>query len=154
MIRKLVAEAVGTAFLLAVVVGSGIAGQRLTNSVGLALLVNAIATGAGLVALILALGPASGAHFNPVVTVCDAWMGGVPWREAAAYVGAQAVGAVGGVMAANLIYGLPAVTISEKARSAHSLWGSEALATFGLLMVIWGVARSGRRQVGAFAVGA
>src|SRR2546428_9570763 len=111
MIRKLVAEAVGTAFLLAVVVGSGIAGQRLTTSVGLALLVNAIATGAGLVALILALGPASGAHFNPVVTVCDAWMGGVAWREAAAYVGAQAVGAVGGVMAANLIYGLPAVAV-------------------------------------------
>jgi glycerol uptake facilitator-like aquaporin len=152
--RRCVAEFVGTAFLLAVVVGSGIAGERLSDSGGLALLVNAFATGAGLVALILALGPVSGAHFNPAVTLCDWWLGGVRGREVVGYVGAQAAGAVVGVMAANAMYGLPLVNVSDKIRDQHALWGSEALATFGLMLVIWGCVRAGRTATTAFAVGA
>ena len=152
--RRCVAELVGTAFLLAVVVGSGIAGERLSDSDGLALLVNAFATGAGLVALILALGPISGAHFNPAVTLCDWWLGGIRGVAVAAYVGAQVVGAAVGVMAANAMYELPVVNMSEKVRDTHYLWGSEVLATFGLMLVIWGCVRAGRTAATAFAVGA
>jgi glycerol uptake facilitator-like aquaporin len=152
--RRVVAEGVGTAFLLAVIVGSGIAGERLTDTDGLALLVNAFATGAGLVALILALGPVSGAHFNPVVTLCDWWLGGIERAAAVAYIAAQGAGAVLGVMAANAMYGLPLVNVSEKVRDQHALWGSEVLATFGLMLVIWGCVRAGRTATTAFAVGA
>jgi glycerol uptake facilitator-like aquaporin len=151
--RRAVAEFVGTALLLAVVVGSGIAGERFSDSTGLALLVNAFATGAGLVALILALGPVSGAHFNPAVTLCDWWLGGTKSRDAFVYVSAQLGGAFVGVVAANAMYGLALVNVSDKVRSDHALWGSEALATFGLLLVIWGCVRAGRSAVTAFAVG-
>lgn len=151
--RRAVAEFVGTAFLLAIVVGSGIAGERLADSDGLALLINAFATGAGLTALILALGPASGGHFNPLVTACDWWLGGVQGRAAATYVAAQVSGAVVGVGAANVIYGLPVVNLSDKVRNEEALWASEALATFGLMLVIWGCVRSGQAAVTAFAVG-
>jgi glycerol uptake facilitator-like aquaporin len=153
--RRLVAEGVGTAFLLAVVVGSGIAGQRLGDSEGMALLVNAFATGAGLVALVLALGPVSGAHFNPAVTLCDAWLGGLRWAEAAAYCAVQVTGAAVGTVVANVIYGLDPVEVSHKARAAQRLWGSEALATFGLLLVVWGCVRAARSpSLVAFAIGA
>src|SRR5918912_516183 len=151
MTRRLVAEAVGTAFLVAVVVGSGIAGARLSDSVGLALLINAFATGAGLVALILALGPISGAQLNPAVTLCDAWLGGLRWSEAAAYCVVQVTGACIGAIAANAMYGLAPVQVSHHVRSAPALWGSEALATFGLLLVIWGCVRAGRSGSAAVA---
>jgi glycerol uptake facilitator-like aquaporin len=154
MTRRLVAEAIGTAFLVAVVVGSGVAGARLSNSAGLALLINAFATGAGLVALILALGPISGAQFNPAVTLCDAWLGGLRWSEAAAYCVVQVTGACAGAIAANAMYGLAPVQVSHHVRSAPALWGSEALATFGLLLVIWGCVRAGRSGSTAVAVGA
>jgi len=152
--RRFVAEFVGTAFLLAVVVGSGIAGERLSDTAGIALLINAFATGAGLVALILALGPASGAHFNPAVTVCDAWLGGLPWREAAGYVAAQVLGAIAGVMSANAMYNQPLIDVSHKIRATGVLRFSEMIASFGLLLVIWGCVRAGREGITAFAVGA
>lgn len=152
--RRAVAEFVGAAFLVAVVVGSGIAGDRLSDSAALALLVNAFATGAGLVALILALGPVSGAHFNPAVTLSDAWRGGLPWREAWAYCGAQVGGALAGVGVANRIYGLPVVELSHHTRSGGALWASEIVATFGLLLVIWGCAKAEQPAATAFAVGA
>ena len=146
---------VGTAFLLAIVVGSGIAAQRLSpGDVGLQLFENAVATGAGLVALILAFGPVSGAHFNPVVTLADRILGGVSNREAVVYVGAQLVGATIGVIVANLMFELPAVEVSTRARSSGGLVLSEVVATFGLLLVILGLARRGRAAVAPFAVGA
>jgi len=152
--RRASAEAVGTAFLVAVIVGSGIAAQRLSpGETGLELLENALATGAGLVALILALGPISGAHFNPVVTLADRLFGGTSTREAGVYVAAQTVGAVVGVMVANLMFELPAATLSTHERSSSGLWLGELVATFGLLMVILGVVRAGRTSVAAFAVG-
>lgn len=154
LVRRSVAEFVGTGFLLAVVVGSGIAGERLSDSDGLALLINAFATGAGLVALILALGPSSGAHFNPVVTLCDWWLGGTRGRDVAAYLTAQVSGAVVGVALANVMYGLPVVNVSDKVRNDEALWISEGLATFGLMLVIWGCVRAGRTAVTPFAVGA
>src|SRR5918912_1740570 len=144
MPRRLVAEAVGTAFLVAVVVGSGIAGARLSDSAGLALLINAFATGAGLVALILALGPISGAQFNPAVTLCDAWLGVLRWSEAAAYCVVQVTGACVGAIAANAMYGLAPVQVSHHVRSAPALWGSEALTPFALLLGFWGCAAPGR----------
>jgi glycerol uptake facilitator-like aquaporin len=140
--RRLVAEAVGTALLLAIVVGSGIMGERLAGgNVALALLANALATGAGLVALILTFGPVSGAHFNPAVTLADASQGGMPWREVPAYVGAQAVGAFAGVATAHGMFGLPAFVASRHARAGSAQAFSEFVATFGLLAVIWGVSR-------------
>jgi glycerol uptake facilitator-like aquaporin len=151
--RRSAAEFVGTAFLLAIVVGSGIAGARLSDSEGLALLINAFATGAGLIALILALGPSSGAHFNPLVTACDWWLQGVSSRDAVAYVAAQVTGAMTGVMVANAMYGLPLLDVSHKVRNDHALWISEAVATFGLMLVIWGCVRAGRSAVTPFAVG-
>lgn len=151
---RLVAEFVGTAFLLAGVVGSGIMAERLTDDVGLQLLQNAFATGGILVALILALGGASGAHFNPVVTLADRVFGGISTRHAAAYVAVQITGAALGVMVANLMFGLPAVEWSTKERTGLDLWTAEVVATLGLLLVIFGVVRSGRSSVAAFAVGA
>jgi glycerol uptake facilitator-like aquaporin len=152
--RRLSAEAVGTAFLAAAVVGSGIAAERRSpGNAGLQLLENSTATGAALAALILGLGPVSGAHFNPLVTLADRLLGGMSTAVATCYVTAQLAGACLGVMVANLMFALPAVSVSEHARSAHGLWLGEAVASFGLLLVILGVLRSGRAPVAAFAVG-
>jgi len=152
--RRIAAETVGTAFLLAAVVGSGIMAERLSGgSVGLALLANALATGGALVALILTFGPISGAHFNPAVTLADASQGGLPWREAPLYVGAQVFGAFAGVAAAHLMFGEPLFAASTHVREGASQAFSEGIATFGLLSVIWGVSRS-RATVVPFAVAA
>jgi arsenate reductase len=152
--RRAVAELVGTALLVAIVVGSGIYGQRLSpHDVGLQLLESSIATGAGLVALILALGPVSGGHFNPVVTMADRILGGTSTRDAGLYVVVQVTGAGVGAMVANLMFDLPAVDVSTHVRSSSGLWLGEAVATFGLLLVILGVVRAGRASVAAFAVG-
>lgn len=153
--RRASAEAVGTALLVAVVVGSGIAAQRLSpNDTGVQLLENALATGAGLVALILAFGSVSGAHFNPVVTLADRLLGGTTTRDGAAYVVAQIAGACVGCMIANVMFDLDAINVSTHVRSSGSLWFSEGVATFGLLVVIFGVVRTGRAAVVPFAVGA
>ena len=152
--RRLVAEAVGTGLLLAAVVGSGIMGERLAGgNVAIALLANALATGAALVALILTFGPISGAHFNPAVTLADASQGGLPWREVPGYLLVQVVGAFGGVAAAHVMFGEPLFTASTHARSGGSQVFSELVATFGLLAVIWGCSRL-RSNAVAFAVGA
>ncbi|MGO9873506.1 MAG: aquaporin [Acidimicrobiia bacterium] len=152
--RRASAEAVGTAFLVAIVVGSGIAAQRLSpGNVGLQLLYNSTATGVGLTALILALGPVSGAHFNPVVTLADRLLGGTTNRDLGVYTVAQVVGACVGCMAANVMFSDAAVSVSTHVRSSGALWFSEFIATFGLLMVILGVVRAGRASVAAFAVG-
>jgi glycerol uptake facilitator-like aquaporin len=152
--RRATAEGVGTAFLVAIVLGSGIAAQRLSPAdVGLQLLENSIATGAGLVALILAFGPVSGAHFNPVVTLADRLLGGTTTRDGAVYMVVQVIGACVGAVVANLMFDLPAVTLSTHTRSSGGLWLGEVVATFGLLLVILGVVRSGRASAAAFAVG-
>jgi glycerol uptake facilitator-like aquaporin len=152
--RRATAEFVGAAFLVAIVVGSGIYAQRLSPSdTGLQLLENSIATGAGLVALILAFGSVSGAHFNPVVTMADRILGGTNNRDAAVYVVAQVGGACVGAVVANLMFDLPAATFSTHVRSSSGLWLGELVATFGLVLVILGVVRAGRASVAAFAVG-
>jgi len=153
--RQALAEFLGSAGLVAVVIGSGIAAQRLSpDDVGLQLLENALVTGAGLVALILAFGPVSGGHFNPVVTLADRAFGGVTNRQVAAYLPAQLAGGAVGAIVANLMFALPAVAISGKDRSAGGLWLSEAVATFGLVVLIFGLVRGGRAVVAPFAVGA
>jgi arsenate reductase len=153
--RRALAEFCGTAFLVAIVVGSGIAAQRLSpNDVGLQLFENAFATGGGLVALILAFGPVSGAHLNPVVTLADAFFGGLPMRSVPAYIGAQIGGGISGCVVANLMFELDAIHWSERARSSSGLWIGEVVATIGLLVVIFGVVRSGRAAAAPFAVGA
>jgi glycerol uptake facilitator-like aquaporin len=140
--RRLVAEAVGTALLLATVVGSGIMGERLASgNVAVALLANTLATGAALVALILTFGPISGAHFNPAVTVADASQGGLPWRDVPGYAGAQVIGAFAGVAAAHAMFELPLFFASQRVREGPAQMFSEFVATFGLLAVIWGCAR-------------
>jgi arsenate reductase len=152
--RRASAELVGSAFLAAVVVGSGIAAQRLSpGNIGLQLLESSIATGAALVALILALGPISGAHFNPVVTMADRILGGMSTGDAGVYIAAQVAGGCLGAIAANLMFDLPAVDVSTHVRSSAALWFSEGIATFGLLLVILGLVRAGRASVAAFAVG-
>ena len=154
MVRRAATEALGTAFLLIAVVGSGIMGERLAGgNVAIALLANSVATGAALVALILAFSPISGAHFNPAVTLADAMQGGITWREAPAYVAAQVVGAFGGVAAAHLMFGLPLFFASRHVRSGGAQLWSEFIATFGLLTVIWGCSRA-RSSFTPFAVGA
>jgi len=153
--RRALAEYCGTAFLVAVVVGSGIAAHNLSpNDVGLQLFENAAATAGGLVALILAFGPVSGAHFNPVVSITDAIFGGLNPRDLPAYIAAQVVGAITGAVVANLMFELDALSWSTHARSPHGLWLGEVVATVGLLMVIFGVVRSGRSSAAPFAVGA
>jgi len=140
--RRLAAEAVGTAFLLATVVGSGIMGERLAaGNAAVALLANTLATGAALVALILTFGPISGAHFNPAVTLADASQGGLPWRDVPGYVAVQILGAFAGVAAANVMFELPLFFASRHARQGPAQMFSEFVATFGLLAVIWGCAR-------------
>jgi arsenate reductase len=152
--RRITAEGLGTGLLVAIVVGSGIYAQRLSpHDVGLQLLENSLATGAGLIALILALGPVSGAHFNPVVTMADRLLGGTSNRDATLYIAAQVIGACLGAMVANLMFDLPAIDISTHTRSSSGLWLGEFVAAFGLLIVILGVVRSGRAGLAAFAVG-
>jgi glycerol uptake facilitator-like aquaporin len=152
--RRIAAEALGTGFLLATVVGSGIMGERLAGgNVALALLANTLATGAILVALILTFGPISGAHFNPAVTLADASQGGLSWREVPGYLAAQVAGAFAGVAAAHLMFSEPLFTASRHARAGGAQLFSEFVATFGLLCVIWGCARLRSASV-PFAVGA
>lgn len=153
MSRRLTAEFVGTAFLLAAVIGSGIMAERLTSDVALQLLANAFATVGVLTALILALGPASGAHFNPAVTLADRVFGGIDTPTAVGYVVAQITGGIVGVMAANVMFELDPVDWSTKERAAGSLVFAEGVATLGLLLVIFGVVRSGKPTLAAFSVG-
>jgi glycerol uptake facilitator-like aquaporin len=152
--RRLVAEGIGTALLLAAVVGSGIMGERLAGgNVAVALLANTLATGAALVALILTFGPISGAHFNPAVTLADASQGGLPWREVPPYLAAQILGAFAGVASAHAMFGEPLFFASQHVRTGAAQVFSEFVATFGLLAVIWGCARS-RSSIVPFAVAA
>jgi arsenate reductase len=153
--RRLAAEFLGSAFLAATVIGSGIAAQQLSpGNTGLQLLYNSAATAAGLFAIILMFGPVSGGHFNPVVSFADAAFGGLSWRDAAAYLPVQVAGCVTGAVAANLMFALDAVSISTKHRAsgAHAL--SEVIATAGLVIVIFALARSGRASSAPAAVGA
>jgi glycerol uptake facilitator-like aquaporin len=153
--RRFVAELVGTGMLVAVVVGSGIAAERLSpGDIGLQLLENSAATAAGLIAIILAVGPVSGAHLNPVVSLADAVFGGLERRALLVYIPAQIAGGIAGAIVANLMFSSPAVEWSTKTRSGGGLWLAEAVATAGLLLVIFGVARSGRGSAAPFAVGA
>jgi arsenate reductase len=153
--RRLAAELMGSAFLAAVVVGSGIAAQRLSpGDTGLELLENAAATAAGLFAIIVMLGPVSGGHFNPVVSFADAVFGGLRWRDAAAYLPAQVAGCVMGAVLANLMFAIPAVSISAKHRASGPHVLSEIIATAGLLLVIFALARTGRARSAPAAVGA
>ena len=155
LLRRSLAEFCGTAFLVAVVVGSGIAAQRYSpGDVGLQLFENAAATAAGLVALILAFGPVSGAHFNPVVSAVDAAFSGLPWRDLPVYVAAQVTGGIVGAIVANVMFEVDAVHWSDTTRSTGGLWLGEVVATIGLLVVIFGVVRSGRAAAAPFAVGA
>ena len=141
--------------LAAVVIGSGIAAQRLSpGATGLELLENAAATAAGLFAIILMFGPVSGAHFNPVVSLADAAFGGLRWRDAAAYLLAQVAGCIAGAVAANLMFALAAVSISTKHRASGAHFLSEVIATAGLILVIFALARSGRSRTAPAAVGA
>lgn len=146
--RRATAETLGTGFLLAAVVGSGIMGERLAGgNAGLALLANTIATGAALVALILAFGPVSGAHFNPAVTIASAFEGGMRWPHVPVYIAAQTGGAFLGVAAANVMYGLPVFFASQRARAGGAQFLSEFIATFGLMAVIWGCTRASSTAV-------
>jgi glycerol uptake facilitator-like aquaporin len=152
--QRATAEALGTAFLLATVIGSGIMGERLSGgNVAVALLANTIATGAGLVALILTFGPVSGAHFNPAVTLADASQGGISWRQVPVYLVAQVLGAFAGAAVAHVMFGEPLFSASTHVRAGAAQLVSELVATFGLLAVIWSNVRR-RPSVTPFAVGA
>ncbi|MFL6203810.1 MAG: aquaporin [Acidimicrobiales bacterium] len=151
--RKVTAEGVGTGLLVAVVVGSGIFAERLSpDDVGLQLLENSLATAGGLVALILAFGAVSGAHLNPIVTIADRVFGGTTTRELAAIIPAQIAGACAGAIVANLMFDLDPITLSTHERTGDGMWLGEVVATFGLLIVILGVVRSGRADAAPFAV--
>lgn len=151
--RAALAEFVGTFFLLLGVVGSGIMAQQLTDDVGLQLLANSTATVGILVALILAFGDTSGAHFNPAVTLTDMAMSSFDLTKLTTYVTVQIAGGILGVIAANIMFELDAINISERERSSAALWFSEGIATFGLLIVIFGVVRKGSPAMVAYAVG-
>lgn len=152
--RRATAEFLGTAFLVAAVVGSGIMSERLANgNAAVALLCNTIATGAALVALILTFGSISGTHFNPVVTLSDGLEHGIDWADTSAYIGSQILGGITGSVMANFMFDLPAISISHHARSGVGQIFSEFIATFGLLLVIWGCSRL-RSTAVPFAVGA
>jgi glycerol uptake facilitator-like aquaporin len=139
---RFTAEFLGTAFLVAAVIGSGIMGERLAaGNVAIALLANTIATGAALLALILTFGPISGAHFNPAVTLADALEHGIPWSEVPAYIAAQCAGGILGAVVAHLMFGLRWHSQSSHSRQGWALVFSEFVATFGLLSVIWGCSR-------------
>jgi glycerol uptake facilitator-like aquaporin len=151
--RKLVAEGLGTALLLATVVGSGIMGEKLAaGNAAIALLANSLATGAGLVALILTFGPVSGAHFNPVVTLALAARRETPWRQVPLYIAIQVLGAILGVWVAHYIFELPLLQASRHVRTGGPQWASEVLATAGLLAVIFGCSKA-RPSAVPFAVG-
>jgi arsenate reductase len=153
--RRLLAELLGSMFLAAVVIGSGIAAQRLSpGQTGLQLFENAAATAAGLFAIILMFGPVSGGHFNPVVSFADAVFGGLPWRDATAYLPVQVAGCIGGAVLANLMFAQAAVSISAKHRATPAHFLSEVVATLGLIVVIFALARSGRNHYAPAAVGA
>lgn len=153
--RRLLAETVGSVFLAAVVVGSGIAAASLSpGDVGLELFENAAATAVGLFAIILMVGPVSGGHFNPVVSFVDAAFGGLSWRDATAYLPAQVGGCIGGAVLANLMFGQTAISISTKHRASGGHWLAEVVATLGLMLVIFSLARSGRGASAPAAVGA
>lgn len=154
LVRRAVAEAVGTGLLVLAVIGSGIAASRLSSDVGLQLLANAAATAGALVAIILAVGPVSGAHLNPAVTLADRVFGGLTTFEAGVYCASQVVGGAVGAVVANVMFSLPPLELSSHSRSSGALWTSEVVATFGLLLVIFGVVRSGRSTVAPFAVAA
>jgi glycerol uptake facilitator-like aquaporin len=152
--RRIVAEFTGALFLLAAVVGSGVMGERLAaGNAAIALLANSVATGAALIAIILAFGSISGAHLNPAVTLADASQGGIPWRETPAYMAAQVTGAFAGVAVAHLMFGLSLFSVSTHVRTGPAQLLSEFVATFGLLATIWGCARH-RPCAVPFAVGA
>jgi glycerol uptake facilitator-like aquaporin len=152
--RRVAAEFIGTSFLVATVVGSGVMAERLANgNSAIALLANTLATGAALAALICTFGVISGAHFNPVVTVMDAFERGVPWREAPYYVAAQLLGGISGAITAHLMFQLPMISVSRHTRSGTAQHFSEFVATFGLMAVIWGCSRL-RSSAVPFAVGA
>jgi glycerol uptake facilitator-like aquaporin len=153
--RRLSAEFLGSAFLAMIVIGSGIAAQRLSpGDVGLELLENAAATALGLFAIILMFGPVSGAHFNPVVSFVDATFRGLSWRDAACYLPVQVAGCTTGAVLANVMFSLPAVNLSTKPRASGAHWLAEVIATIGLLLVIFAIARTGRDNSAAGAVGA
>lgn len=152
--RRIAAEALGTAFLLAAVVGSGIMGESLAGgNTAIALLANTISTGTALSVLILIFGPISGAHFNPAVTVAEAMQGGLPWKDVPGYLAAQIGGAFAGVGAAHMMFSQPLFFLSGQVRTGGAQWFSEFVATFGLLAVIWGCARQ-RPSAIPLAVGA
>jgi glycerol uptake facilitator-like aquaporin len=153
--RRLMAELLGSAFLAAVVIGSGIAAQRLSPSnTGLQLFENAAATAAGLFAIILMFGPVSGGHFNPVVSFVDAVFGGLRWRDAATYLPVQVAGCVVGAVVANVMFSLSAAELSTRHRASPAHFLSEVVATLGLLLVIFALARSGRSRSAPAAAGA
>lgn len=153
--RRLLAEFLGSAFLAALVIGSGIAAQQLTpDDTGLQLLYNSAATAAGLFAIILMFGPVSGGHFNPVVSLVDAAFGGLSGRDAAAYIPAQIAGCVTGAVAANTMFALSAISVSTHHRASPAHLFAEVIATLGLLLVIFAVVRSGRPATAPAAVGA
>ena len=152
--RRLIAELLGTALLLATIIGSGIMGEQLSQgNTAIALLANSLATGAGLIVFILVFGPISGAHFNPLVSLVEAGCGGLTWRQAGTYIAAQVIGAFLGVAAAHLMFQMPLFFASQHVREgAHLIW-SEGIATFGLIIVILRVSKS-RPSALSFAVGA
>jgi arsenate reductase len=153
--RRLFAEFLGSAFLAAVVIGSGIAAQQLSPGyTGLQLFENAAATAAGLFAIILMFGPVSGGHFNPVVSFTDAAFGGLSWRDATAYLPAQVLGCIFGAVVANVMFSKAAIEVSTKHRASPQHFLSEVVATLGLLLVIFALARSGRSRSAPAAVGA
>ena len=154
LVRRLAAEALGTALLIIAVIGSGIMATNLSSDVGLQLLENAAATGGALIGLILMFGAVSGAHFNPVVTLTDRFLGSTSTSDTVLYVIAQIFGGCCGAVLANLMFSLPAVEVSTHVRSGGGIWLSEVIATVGLLLVIQGCVRTGRASVVPFAVGA
>jgi glycerol uptake facilitator-like aquaporin len=153
--RRLLAEFLGSAFLATIVIGSGIAAQNLSpGNTGAELFENAVATGAGLFAVILMFGSISGGHYNPIVSFVDAAFGGLSWRDAAAYLPAQTAGCIGGAAVANVMFSRAAVSISTKHRASGGHWVSEVVATVGLILVIFALARTGRSRLAPAAVGA
>jgi glycerol uptake facilitator-like aquaporin len=153
--RRLFAEFLGSAFLAAVVIGSGIAAQQLSpGDTGLQLFENAAATAAGLFTIILMFGPVSGGHFNPVVSLVDASFGGLRWRDAVAYIPAQVIGCIAGAIVANGMFALTAISISDKHRASEAHLLAEVVATLGLLLVIFALARTRRGSMAPAAVGA
>jgi glycerol uptake facilitator-like aquaporin len=153
--RRLLAEFLGSAFLAAIVIGSGIAARNLSpGDVGLQLFENAAATATGLFTIILMFGPVSGAHFNPVVSLVDATFGGLRWREALAYIPAQVSGCIAGAIVANGMFALAAISFSDRHRASEAHLFAEVIATLGLLLVIFALARTRRGSLAPAAVGA